>query len=89
MFGGDGFKRLKFPIGLRKLPVSCEISENFLACEATCGDATCDFDEASEQIVRLLVESIEYELRISLIGVGGAGVISTLTSSESPVTEGE
>lgn len=85
MLGGEGFRRLKFPIGLRKLPDSWGISENFLVC----GDAPCDFDELSEHIVKLLVDSIEYEVWISLIGVGGAGVISTFTSIESPVTEGE
>lgn len=90
MLGVVGFIRLKFPIGLRKLPDdSCEISENFLGCEATIGDATCDLDEVSEQIVKLLVDSIENEFLRSLIGVGGAGVISTFTSSESPATDGE
>lgn len=57
MFGGDGFNRLK-PMGLRKLPLppSWGISENL----RWCGDVL-DLDEASEQIVKLLVDSIEYE----------------------------
>jgi hypothetical protein len=91
LFGGDGFIRLKLPIGVRKLPEeSCGISENFLfgAC-ISIGDVTWDFDDTSEHNVKLLVDSIENEFGMSFIGgVGAAGVISTLTSS-SPATEGE
>lgn len=82
MLGGEGFKRLFVKLRLRKPAASCGISENFLVR----GDDAC---EVSEQTARLLVDSIEYEFWMSLIDVGGAGVISTFTSIESPVTEGE
>lgn len=58
MFGGDGFMRLKLPMGFRNEPDdSCGISENFLVS----GEFASDFDDASEQMVKLLVDSIEYE----------------------------